>query len=68
MREAASQSFEDDLLEGIQDELERVWDKEKDDDDEEKEKLEPVDLKKTMIFVIPLRSKQASVVEVAIKD
>jgi hypothetical protein len=36
MRAAAGESFEDELLEGTQEELERLWDKEKDDDVEEK--------------------------------
>ena len=67
MRNAIELSAEDALLEGTQEEFERLMEKEQDGEDE-KEKLEPVDLKKTMIFAIPLKTKQAAVVEVVIRE
>ena len=38
------------------------------DEEIDKEQEKPVELKKVMIFTIPLMSKQSSVVELAIKE
>jgi hypothetical protein len=77
LREAAQTPFEEELLEDdenfllkeFREELERIHEL---DEQEEKEKLkkkdEPVELTKTMIFAVPLKTKNSSVVEVVIKE
>ena len=65
-----TKDIQEEILKDFQDELERLQEL---GDEEEKEKrlkkkFEPVELKKTMIFAAPVKTKSSAVVEVVIKE